>query len=54
MLVLAMQFSKNLFESPDTEASPESGFPLSQKKEKTTNFLFFSEIHPVGDSRIID
>ena len=23
-------------------------------KEKTTNILFFSEIHPVRDSRIID
>ena len=39
MLVLAMQFSKNLFESPDTEASPESGFLLSQNEREDDKFL---------------
>ena len=54
MLVLAMQFSKNLFESPDTEHRRKADSRSLKTKEKTTSFLFFSEIHPVGDSRIID
>ena len=54
MLVLAMQFSKSLEESGYRCIAGKAEYRSLKTKEKTTNILFFSEIHPVRDSRIID
>ena len=54
MLVLAMQFSKNLLRVRIPKHRRRADSHSLKTKEKTTNLLFFSEIHPVRDSRIID